>query len=872
MTALLIKNSVNIKRNISDNGEFKKFENYNYSKANDNKASSFNTNYYYLTFYLITILLLQYFSISSLNLKPLSPSSKLVNKGEFNANRAQVHLDTIASLPHGFNNLNNSRIFEYLLDQVKILGRQGEDRLEYVVDDDKELSIPQHQVGLNNWLGSFATYYPTSNLVVKVKGENSSGKALLLSAHYDSRPLSNGATDAGVGVAVSLEILRILLEKPQKGFDVIVNFNNAEETFLLGARSFAMNKWYQNAHYFINLEGSGAGGKPLLFQSTSLPLTQALTSGHSHVNPIGNDLFNLRLLPSATDYQIYQKDLKLKGVDLAMYRNRALYHTLRDNVEFAPLETTSYMGEMVLGGIRNLKGVEKCAEKGDKLIYFDLLNFKSIAIPFNSIYALIGLFYCIQIFFLALYYLKFNNFAILTTNLRSISNSSLRTLFGFLLNLITGALLISVIIRVNPMVVHSYPILILIIFGGASIWSQLAIQCILPSTKSINNSSEELNSWLGVLAFYNVLVSIQLLSHFIWNFVSPFFLVIQAYTILISLLTYLYQNKFLIYPKSPKIHPSSYKLKSNLVYYITTTVTLIPSNVVLMGLGLPLLLAIHQGPPTGASPYLPYLICLLTTSLTFLPSGPTLLPLRNIKKLSIILGALILSIYLISILTLFPYTKWAPLPIDFDQIIELNNNESFEIKNTFIKLRVSSQTDRIIKEVGLKPTEVIRGVKGGRSTFNVIRTNTRLPKELPDYGEAKYGMKVINFTAVETPSKKEVTLNFNTPESKICYLQFLTPVDHMSVSHLTQEFKSMTDPRSTTSLTSAIRLFRNNPELPWKLKFVSKTEELKISTKCYLERWDQVKELESKLPNWLTLTNQNLGIIEIRKEFNLKFN
>ncbi|KXN68747.1 Zn-dependent exopeptidase [Conidiobolus coronatus NRRL 28638] len=619
MTALLMKNSSKI-----NNNEFKKLENYNYSNTNVNKASNFITNYYYLTFYLLTILLLHYVSISSLNLKPQSPSSKLVNKGEFNANRAQVHLDTIASLPHGFNNLNNSRIFEYLLDQVKILEKQGENRLEYVIDDDKELSIPQHQVGLNNWLGSFATYYPTSNLVVKVKGENSNGKALLLSAHYDSRPLSNGATDAGVGVA--------------KGFDVIVNFNNAEETFLLGARSFAMNKWYKNTHYFINLEGSGAGGKPLLFQSTNLRLTQALTSGHSHVNPIGNDLFNLRLLPSATDYQIYEKDLKLKGVDLAMYRNRALYHTLRDNVEFAPLETTGYMGEMVLGGIRNLESVEEAI---------------------------------------------------------------------------------------------------------VSLRMELCIS-ILPSNPSLYNS-----------------------------------------------------NQFTSLPLSKQILDLSKISKITFIFIV-----------ILMGLGLPLLLAIHQGPPTGASPYLPYLICLFTTSLTFLPSGPTLLPLRNTKKLSVILGVLILSIYLISALTLFP--------------------QSFGINNTFIKLRVSSEVDKIINDVGLEPTEVVRGIKGGRSTFDVIRLDTGLPKELPDYDDVKYGMKVVNSTTTKNISEKEVTLNFNTPESKICYLQFVTPVDHLSVSHLTQEFKSMTDPNSVTSLTSAIRLFRNNPELPWKLKFISNTEELKI--------------------------------------------
>lgn len=51
------------------------------------------------------------------------------------------------------------------------------------------------------------SYFESSNILVRIRGRSTSDrKALLVSAHYDSTPLSPGVTDDGIGVAVIVEV------------------------------------------------------------------------------------------------------------------------------------------------------------------------------------------------------------------------------------------------------------------------------------------------------------------------------------------------------------------------------------------------------------------------------------------------------------------------------------------------------------------------------------------------------------------------------------------------------------------------------------------------------------------------------------------
>lgn len=99
------------------------------------------------------------------------------------------------------------------------------------------------------------------NILVRVPGKVSS--SLLLSAHFDSRHLSLGATDAGSGVVACMEILRqVILSVSEPTTSphhvslentLIINLNGGEENGLFGSRSFRQHPlWNDVVGVLIN--------------------------------------------------------------------------------------------------------------------------------------------------------------------------------------------------------------------------------------------------------------------------------------------------------------------------------------------------------------------------------------------------------------------------------------------------------------------------------------------------------------------------------------------------------------------------------------------------------------------------------------------
>ena len=70
----------------------------------------------------------------------------------------------------------------------------------------------------------------------------------------------------------------------------------------------------------------------MLFRTSSLSVTKAFNDvTHPHGSVLSADAFAKGLIRSSTDYSVYQ-DGGMKGLDLAFYQRRSLYHTKRDSV------------------------------------------------------------------------------------------------------------------------------------------------------------------------------------------------------------------------------------------------------------------------------------------------------------------------------------------------------------------------------------------------------------------------------------------------------------------------------------------------------------------------------------------------------------
>ena len=116
-------------------------------------------------------------------------------------------------------------------------------------------------------------------------------QAVLVNCHFDSVPLSPGASDDAVQCGIMLEVLRALSASLElMANDVLFLFNGAEETPLPASHAFItqvwiltfvffllweyssdsltfQHHWAEHASMFVNLEAAGAGaGREVLFQ------------------------------------------------------------------------------------------------------------------------------------------------------------------------------------------------------------------------------------------------------------------------------------------------------------------------------------------------------------------------------------------------------------------------------------------------------------------------------------------------------------------------------------------------------------------------------------------------------------------------------
>ena len=196
-----------------------------------------------------------------------------------------------------------------------------------------------------------SVYFEGTNIVVYIRGSeddqrdwwdgveegrpiNPTGSGgVLVNAHYDSVSTGFGATDDGVGVVTTLQLIKYYTtpgNEPKKG--LVVLFNNGEEDFLNGARAFAQHPISRFPHTFLNLEGAGAGGRATLFRTTDTEVTRAYgNSPFPFGSVVSADGFKQGLIRSQTDYVIFNGILGMRGLDVAFMEPRARYHTDRDD-------------------------------------------------------------------------------------------------------------------------------------------------------------------------------------------------------------------------------------------------------------------------------------------------------------------------------------------------------------------------------------------------------------------------------------------------------------------------------------------------------------------------------------------------------------
>jgi hypothetical protein len=240
-----------------------------------------------------------------------------------------------------------------------------------------ELEVQEHVGAMRDPWGSTTIVYSVQNVLIRLPGERRD--AILVSTHYDSPPESVGAADAALCTAAIVEMARALAAGPRLRNTIVFNLNGGEEAGYLGAAAFLEHPWLEDVRAFVNLEAAGAGGKSILFQVSEghdwLLEVYAGSAPHPYGTSIAQDVFRSGLIPSDTDYVVYNGLAGLPGLDIALYQDGYVYHTQLDRLARIERGSLQHMGVNTLAVVRALARIDLSApERAPSTVFYDLLG------------------------------------------------------------------------------------------------------------------------------------------------------------------------------------------------------------------------------------------------------------------------------------------------------------------------------------------------------------------------------------------------------------------------------------------------------------------------------------------------------------------
>jgi len=329
-----------------------------------------------LTFLLIVLAI--YWSFRSM--MPSYSKDLNADATTFSVDRAMEHIEKIGVQPHGVGFPGHAKTRDYIVSELNALGL--------------ETSIQQGYTA-----GDWANFSKASNILARIKGTASSGKALLLLSHYDSSPHSSlGASDAGSGVATILESVRAFLAtKEASKNDIIILITDAEELGLNGADLFVNNHpWAKEIGLVLNFEARGSGGPSYMLIETNRgngKLISEFTKAHPKY-PVANSLaYSIyKMLPNDTDLTVFREDGDIEGFNFAFIDDHFDYHTVRDNPSRLDRKTLKHQGSYLMPLLMHFAQADLSNLKSlNDYIYFNVPFFKLVSYPFEWIWPMFGL-------------------------------------------------------------------------------------------------------------------------------------------------------------------------------------------------------------------------------------------------------------------------------------------------------------------------------------------------------------------------------------------------------------------------------------------------------------------------------------------------
>jgi len=261
----------------------------------------------------------------------------------FSSARAMSQLVEIARHPRLPGSPEHDRVRSHLIGRLRSLGLDPRVQTTTVVVGDS----------------GTARTVTIRNVLARLPGTASTG-AILLTAHYDTAPLSPGAGDDGVGVAALLETVRAVLAGEPLRNDLIVLLSDAGALGQSGTRAFVeAHPWVSEVAFVVSAEMRGVSGPAFLFESgpengwliETLATAGSRPTATSLSREIPSDWPSDRALSSF-------RAVGIPGLNLTGLGGRGVHHQVTDCPERVSEKTLQHVGSQLLSLARALGGVD----------------------------------------------------------------------------------------------------------------------------------------------------------------------------------------------------------------------------------------------------------------------------------------------------------------------------------------------------------------------------------------------------------------------------------------------------------------------------------------------------------------------------------
>lgn len=303
-------------------------------------------------------------AFSALPLIPPRAVSADAPATRFSAQRAVTDLAVIAKEPHSAGSRAQSRVREYIAEQVGALG------LDAQID----------------------TSGAVSNILVRIPGTDSTG-TVIVTGHYDSHPPAPGAGDDGISAAAMLEAIRVLHANPRLRNDVLFLFTDGEESGWTGASAFSKKYSGSKQESIVLCFDARPGNAPLLLQETT-PGDAWLVRQMAGL-PVSAWAASWKRDQERNEMDYDFDILKASGFTGVVFENEASgtrYHTTHDTVDAISPNLVQAYGKTMLALTRRFGAIDlRTRNSNPDLSYVTLPLVGMVAYPNWLMFVLSGL-------------------------------------------------------------------------------------------------------------------------------------------------------------------------------------------------------------------------------------------------------------------------------------------------------------------------------------------------------------------------------------------------------------------------------------------------------------------------------------------------